>query len=72
MKHLVEELYAKLVEIGSCGDHYCIILKRTGMGTNGGCRCASDRLKMTQFAAAHNAFVSGIEDLLHEGRAREE
>ena len=24
-----------------CGDHSCIFVKPTGMGTNGGCRCKS-------------------------------
>ena len=52
-----ETLDKRLVEIGGCGDGNCIVHKRGGMHTNGGCRCWKDGIKMQQVLRAYKTFV---------------
>lgn len=56
----IAELDRHLDAIGGCTDGYCIIRKPKGMHTNGGCKCSGNRMKMTQFAYAHNRFVDAV------------
>ena len=41
MKNNLKEISAKLTKYGQygCSDHNCCLVKVTGMGTNGGCKC---------------------------------
>lgn len=50
-----EALELRLREIGGCSDGNCIVVKRTGQHTNGGCRCSRDPYKMQQVIHAYKA-----------------
>ncbi|MGE6778308.1 hypothetical protein ACQKFL_11775 [Vreelandella titanicae] len=43
--HDAELLAQPFKNISGCSDHSCLIRKPEGMGTNGGCRCHTDRSK---------------------------
>lgn len=44
-RHDADLLAQPLKNISGCSDHSCLIRKPEGMGTNGGCRCHTDRSK---------------------------
>ena len=55
----VNDLLVSLAAAGGCGDGYCIVTgKAQGQHTNGGCRCASDRMKMQRVAMALQRFLT--------------
>jgi hypothetical protein len=43
-----------------CGDHSCLFRKPTGMGTNGGCRCARRPGCAEAFAALYRAALATL------------
>lgn len=64
-KAALEAFEASLDGIGGCSDSSCLVKKRVGMCTNGGCRCFSyEPFKATQLAMAtrrfHNAVKAAI------------
>lgn len=44
-RHDADLLAQPFKNISGCSDHSCLIRKPEGMGTNGGCRCHTDRSK---------------------------
>lgn len=55
------KLDERLREIGGCTDGNCIVVKRTGQHTNGGCRCSRDPYKMQQVIHAYKTALTAIE-----------
>lgn len=53
--------------IGGCGDGGCVVFRRKGMHTNGGCRCYEDRTTARQAMARSSYFAHRIRAIL-EGR----
>ena len=59
-------LAERLQEIGGCSDGYCIIYRPRGMHTNGGCRCNTEKYKMTKVVFAYQSFVKDVRHLLEK------
>lgn len=51
----VEELAARLSEIGGCSDGDCCVIRPRGMHTNGGCRCSTNSMTMRRVLRAYQA-----------------
>jgi len=48
-KQQLAEKYLDLARsVGGCGDGGCVVIQRTGLHTNGGCRCTLDAEPMRQ------------------------
>lgn len=61
----LKEFDRKRHEIGGCYDRFCYITgKRTGQVTNGGCRCATDRLRVQRVAFVVQEFRDKVAALL--------
>ena len=54
MASAIERFEQKMQLLGGCTDHGCIIKRPPpgAMGTNGGCKCYMDKIKMQHFAYA--------------------
>jgi hypothetical protein len=49
--------------IGSCGDGGCLVKRPVGIHTNGGCRCANDRMKAQRMMWAGQRLATAIRQL---------
>ena len=47
-QQLAEKYLAAARHVGGCGDGGCVVIQRTGLHTNGGCRCTLDADPMRQ------------------------
>lgn len=56
----ITRLREALNDIGGCGDGNCLIVKPTGMHTNGGCRCYRDPIKMQRTIYAYRKLVAAL------------
>lgn len=59
-----ESLQAVLNEHAGCGDYSCVVVRPTGMVTNGGCRCFKDlpqdrRIKVHRLIHALKFLIKG-------------
>lgn len=64
MTDLIERLEARLAEIGGCMDGHCLVVRPTGMHTNGGCRCWKDAMTMQRVLHAYRSFKADLTDAL--------
>jgi hypothetical protein len=53
----LDQLKANLAQLGGCGDGGCIIHRRGGQHTNGGCHCDRDRMKMHRIGLWLQAYL---------------
>jgi hypothetical protein len=53
-------LDAALAEVGGCGDGNCVVHRRCGMHTNGGCRCNADKHKMSRVLYHYRKFADAV------------
>jgi hypothetical protein len=51
---------ARLAEIGGCSDGSCCVVERTGMHTNGGCKCSHNGHNMRRAMWAARAFLKSV------------
>ena len=61
-------LEEKLEAIGGCGDGNCIVHRRGGMHTNGGCRCLTNHIKAQRVVHAYKAEVKLLLEALDAQR----
>lgn len=59
---LLKERDDALEKIGGCGDGGCVIHRRPGQHTNGGCRCVRNRAhwEINQVIRIHNRFAEKV------------
>jgi hypothetical protein len=50
-------LDARLATIGGCSDGDCKVTKRSGMHTNGGCKCLTNPMKAERVVGAYREYV---------------
>lgn len=54
------ELDERLNQIGGCSDGNCIVVKRKGQHTNGGCRCLTNAFNAQRVVYAYKQFVQKV------------
>jgi hypothetical protein len=57
-------LYDEMMNhLGGCTDGGCVIKRPTGMHTNGGCKCPSDKVKMQRAMYVANKLRAAVAEL---------
>lgn len=64
------DLEEYLTKLWGCHDGNCVIGSPSGMHTNGGCRCSTDRYMMQRFAYANNKCTCNLRDIIGRPKFR--
>lgn len=69
LSEALNDLEARLADIGGCSDGYCVVERPKGMHTNGGCRCGTNRMTAERALRAYLAFAQEVRAHLLSGEA---
>lgn len=60
MQMVLDAYESKMQQIGGCSDGGCVVVKPTGMHTNGGCKCWKNQHSMQRLARAANSLAKAL------------